>query len=107
VAIESADAVCSCGKCAGRRAIGLVGGGCGGLWVEMHAHELKLEAIEMGNMWDEVHEIRELAKERISGMLYHGESQLQLTLIQKTCSISKYLGRVSQSNCMTSPNDAL
>jgi hypothetical protein len=71
VAIEGADAVGSCGKCAGRRAIGLVGSSCGGLWVEMHAHELKLEAVEMGDVWDEVHKVRELARKKISWMHHH------------------------------------
>lgn len=31
-----------------------------GLWVDVHAQELKLQSVEMGDVWDEVHEIREL-----------------------------------------------
>lgn len=107
VAVKSPDAIRSRGKCASRGTIGMVRGACRRLWVKVHAHKLKLEAIKMRDVWDEVHEVRELAVDEISRLHHHVESQVQLTLIQKTCSISKYLGRVSQSSCMTSPNDAL
>lgn len=32
----------------------------GGLWVDVHAQKLELESIEMRDVRDEVHEIREL-----------------------------------------------
>jgi hypothetical protein len=63
MAIESPDAVRARGKGTGHKTIRLVGGACGGLRVEVHAHKLKLEAVEMGDVWDEVHEVRELARE--------------------------------------------
>jgi hypothetical protein len=58
VAVESPYAAGSHGKRTSCGTIGLVGVACGGLWVKVHAHELKLEAVEMGNVWDEVHEVR-------------------------------------------------
>jgi hypothetical protein len=73
VAIEGADAIGSYGKCARRGAIGLVGGSSGGLWVEMHAHELKLEAVEMGDVWNEVREVRELARRLADASSPYGE----------------------------------
>jgi hypothetical protein len=30
------------------------------LWVDVHAHELELESIEVGDVRDEVHEVRKL-----------------------------------------------
>jgi hypothetical protein len=34
----------------------------------MHAHKLKIKAVEMGDVWDEVHEVRKLAR-RLAGCI--------------------------------------
>ena len=63
MAIKSPDAVRARGKGARHKTIGRVGGACRGLRVKVHAQELQIEAVEMGDVWDEVHEVRELARE--------------------------------------------
>lgn len=106
MAVGSSNAVHSRGERARSGVIGLVREACRRLRIKVHAHKLKIEAIQMRSVGDEIHEVRKLAIHKISRRLPHVEGKVPLTLIQKTCSISKYLGRVSQSNCMTSPKDA-
>jgi hypothetical protein len=39
---------------------------CRRLRIKVHAHKLELEAVEVRDVGDEVHEVRELAKDDIS-----------------------------------------